>query len=415
MSTNEVFDGSLSRRARRTGRTRRRARSIHTASRSSPPSVAARRRIRRLPASSASFGRPGCSGRRTPTFPAGSSPPPDVLRRCRLSPCASWATSGGRPPTPTTWPRGSWTCWPRMPSAGIHHIVNGGVASRAEWARDAFRRAGIAVEIEPITVDAWPRASTAPAPRDPRPDAAPVRRPTPNVARRDGRLRADPSGRVAAIGMSGPSHDPVRAAGCSLRRRRPARRRRAAHSGKSGERTPSAPSTQPRPGWPPGARTVVRPGQPVRLRAWRPARPALPSTSTRLLDRQRRSCPGRPGGPPADAARTGRARPVVETRELRADDWVTIPSGVAHGFLAMEPLQLLYLVTNAYDGSDELGFAWDDPDAAVPWPAFSTEPRRPTDPVGSGPHQSIAGGPRGAPAPRPLTRKAYDRSGPCSD
>lgn len=60
---------------------------------------------------------------------------------------------------------------------------------------------------------------------------------------------------------------------------------------------------------------------------------------------------------------------VIETRELRADDWVVIPRGVAHGFLALEPLELLYLVTNQYDGSDELGFAWDDPAVGVPWPA----------------------------------------------
>ena len=62
------------------------------------------------------------------------------------------------------------------------------------------------------------------------------------------------------------------------------------------------------------------------------------------------------------------APPVVETRVLDADDWVYIPTGVAHGFLAIEPLQLIYLVTNEYDGTDELGFAWDDAAAAVPWP-----------------------------------------------
>lgn len=71
----------------------------------------------------------------------------------------------------------------------------------------------------------------------------------------------------------------------------------------------------------------------------------------------------------------GRAdRPTVETRELLADDTVVIPTGVAHGFLALEPLELVYLVTNEYDGSDELGFAWDDPDAAVPWPAVPGSP-----------------------------------------
>jgi dTDP-4-dehydrorhamnose 3,5-epimerase len=60
---------------------------------------------------------------------------------------------------------------------------------------------------------------------------------------------------------------------------------------------------------------------------------------------------------------------IVETRELAVDDWVVIPAGVAHGFLALEPLDLLYLVTNEYDGADELGFAWDDPAVGVPWPA----------------------------------------------
>lgn len=66
--------------------------------------------------------------------------------------------------------------------------------------------------------------------------------------------------------------------------------------------------------------------------------------------------------------------PTVETRELVADDWVVIPEGVAHGFLALEPLELLYLVTNWYDGSDELGFAWDDPAVNVPWPTIPEAP-----------------------------------------
>ena len=68
------------------------------------------------------------------------------------------------------------------------------------------------------------------------------------------------------------------------------------------------------------------------------------------------------------------ARALVETRELAADESVVIPAGVAHGFLALEPLQLIYLVTNEYDGSDELGFAWDDPAVAVPWPALAVTP-----------------------------------------
>jgi dTDP-4-dehydrorhamnose 3,5-epimerase len=70
---------------------------------------------------------------------------------------------------------------------------------------------------------------------------------------------------------------------------------------------------------------------------------------------------------------TGSA-PRIETRELGADEWVVIPTGIAHGFLALDPLQLIYLVTNEYDGSDELGFAWDDRAVAVDWPALAGTP-----------------------------------------
>ena len=67
-------------------------------------------------------------------------------------------------------------------------------------------------------------------------------------------------------------------------------------------------------------------------------------------------------------------RPIVETREVAADATVTIPAGVAHGFLALERLQLAYFVTAEYDGTDELGFAWDDPLAAIPWPVVRGRP-----------------------------------------
>lgn len=60
--------------------------------------------------------------------------------------------------------------------------------------------------------------------------------------------------------------------------------------------------------------------------------------------------------------------PLVETIEAGPGDGVYLPPGVAHGFYAREALTLLYLVTTEYDGSDELGFAWDDPTAAIPWP-----------------------------------------------
>jgi dTDP-4-dehydrorhamnose 3,5-epimerase len=61
-------------------------------------------------------------------------------------------------------------------------------------------------------------------------------------------------------------------------------------------------------------------------------------------------------------------RPPVMLFEMRPDSTVYIPTGIAHGFLALEPLTLMYLVSNEYDGTDELGFAWNDPDAAIDWP-----------------------------------------------
>lgn len=67
-------------------------------------------------------------------------------------------------------------------------------------------------------------------------------------------------------------------------------------------------------------------------------------------------------------------RPIVDAREVPEDTSIVIPAGVAHGFLALDDLVLSYLVTNEYDGTDELGFAWDDPTAAVPWPVLSMTP-----------------------------------------
>jgi dTDP-4-dehydrorhamnose 3,5-epimerase len=48
-----------------------------------------------------------------------------------------------------------------------------------------------------------------------------------------------------------------------------------------------------------------------------------------------------------------------------------VPTGVAHGFYALTDVTLTYLVNNYYDGSDELGVAWDDPALGVPWEAQS--------------------------------------------
>ena len=56
------------------------------------------------------------------------------------------------------------------------------------------------------------------------------------------------------------------------------------------------------------------------------------------------------------------------TVELQAGGSLLIPPGVAHGFLAVDPVRLLYMVTNEYDGTDEHGFAWNDPLVALNWP-----------------------------------------------
>ena len=47
-------------------------------------------------------------------------------------------------------------------SAGVHHVVNGGQASRAEWARRVLAEAGISVATEDVPMRTWQRASEPP-------------------------------------------------------------------------------------------------------------------------------------------------------------------------------------------------------------------------------------------------------------
>lgn len=61
-------------------------------------------------------------------------------------------------------------------------------------------------------------------------------------------------------------------------------------------------------------------------------------------------------------------QPVSQTTEMGPGDALFIPRLVAHGFLALTDIALVYLVSQEYDGSDEHGFAWDDADAAIAWP-----------------------------------------------
>jgi dTDP-4-dehydrorhamnose reductase len=46
---------------------------------------------------------------------------------------------------------------------GIHHIVNAGQASRADWARELLRQAGLVLDTQDVPAATWPRASTPPA------------------------------------------------------------------------------------------------------------------------------------------------------------------------------------------------------------------------------------------------------------
>lgn len=61
--------------------------------------------------------------------------------------------------------------------------------------------------------------------------------------------------------------------------------------------------------------------------------------------------------------------PVVETLAVGnvAPCTIYVPPRVAHGFLALTDVDLVYLVTHEYDASDEHGIAWNDPALAIPW------------------------------------------------
>lgn len=46
--------------------------------------------------------------------------------------------------------------------SGIHHLVNGGIASRADWARDILARLGVVVAVDDVPAATWARPSVAP-------------------------------------------------------------------------------------------------------------------------------------------------------------------------------------------------------------------------------------------------------------
>ncbi|MGQ0679187.1 MAG: dTDP-4-dehydrorhamnose 3,5-epimerase family protein [Actinomycetota bacterium] len=67
--------------------------------------------------------------------------------------------------------------------------------------------------------------------------------------------------------------------------------------------------------------------------------------------------------------RTPAERPAVVPVDLAGGEpkVLYIPPGVAHGFLAVTDVDLIYWVTGYYDSTDEFGVAWDDPTLAAPW------------------------------------------------
>jgi len=60
---------------------------------------------------------------------------------------------------------------------------------------------------------------------------------------------------------------------------------------------------------------------------------------------------------------------TVQTLELGDQNvmGLYVPVGVAHGFVALTDAILTYLVDNYYDGTDEHGVAWNDPEINLPW------------------------------------------------
>lgn len=72
----------------------------------------------------------------------------------------------------------------------------------------------------------------------------------------------------------------------------------------------------------------------------------------------------------ADLRRSSPTFRATHTLEITPENPIGlfIPSGVAHGFVALTDASLTYLVNQYYDGGeDERGVAWNDPDLNLDW------------------------------------------------
>ena len=70
-----------------------------------------------------------------------------------------------------------------------------------------------------------------------------------------------------------------------------------------------------------------------------------------------------------DLRRQSPTHGLADVLVLSGDDFSSlfIPPGVAHGYYAVTDVALLYVVDRFYDGSDEFGVAWNDPDVGIDW------------------------------------------------
>ena len=328
---------------------------------------------------SGSPGRPGCSGRPAATSRAGSSRPPSVPRAAG-EPLRVVSDEWGTPTYTADVADAIVELLAEDATAGIHHLVNGLFATRADWARYVARPGGHRGRhrrrpvLRPGSARRGRRAGAS----------SPRRRCRP--ASRCGRGRTRwPTTRRHSCARCGPGHDAGRRAGdrpggpagrscpASATGRSPVTATRAARSASCGGRASSRAATFVQANLSTSAAGVLR-GLHLHRRQDDLWIVAEGRAFVALVDVR----PALAGTGPA-----GRRDP----RARRPTTGSTIPTGVAHGFLALEPLQLVYLVTNEYDGSDELGFAWDDPAVGG---ALAGRSRRPptaarSSPTGTGP------------------------------
>ena len=123
----------------------------------------------------------------------------------------------------------------------------------------------------------------------------------------------------------------------------------------------------------PGIRLVgsVRTGEPLAFGSARPPWPSLPSATDRLV------VPGIRLGAGRSRGRAKEGRTPVQMIELRSDEPTVLqilPASPTAS--ALSDIDLIYLVSEEYDGTDEFGIAWNDPSLAIPWGSIGRSSRR---------------------------------------